>query len=679
MKSESDMPSCLQKNSEWLVVTVITFLVFVVQASWAVVNASGPSVFLDELLYKINAEAIFDLSKYPSTQYPPAYSITLAPALLFKNWFEAMLVINAFFCSMLVPASWLLARSVGLRHPLLAAMLTALLPMQAIYPHYIMSENLFVPLFVLSTALALRVESKRGPWAALLFGFILGLTHLSKYLFLPAVPLLIAVWLFAHHQEQQQQSSLTKSLLTCFLQLICILLTYSLTFGAWLYYGQVSGFALNKLLGLGHLGAKADAASLDSLLMWVAAYTSYVVLAWCPVWALFAVWIIQLRDRRCRHQVKAGHWRFLILLSMLLAGYWLLATQHSFGAPYNYPIPQYILGRYVMHLSPLMIILGVWILEQFSEQPKPPRLRSGLLYAGIVCGFAVLASRILFHQSIWPFPNWFATINCNSVDVLAQSRPLIFGASLVVAILPLALIQFHKISVRWLVLPLVLLMLASTLSNMLRFSGSGGSIHAREAAVAVSKLAKTRVEPIHIVLDNKHLALSSFENGLRFWGLTDEQFSAQVISTNTYPDFPASTLLITTRSFEAPLLHEYNGERQQKYYVYQKTDQELTAARPRILNFGPKTVEAGKAFNVQQSGNSAIWLKVQYASSRSYITIDDYKLDLIFGKNGFASTAIPKEVTAVTRTAQLRLHDPDTDLTSDALPFRILPPSNEIP
>ena len=151
-----------------------------------------------------------------------------------------------------------------------------------------MSENLFVPLFVLSTALALRVESKRGPWAALLFGFILGLTHLSKYLFLPAVPLLIAVWLFAHHQEQQQ-SSLTKSLLTCFLQLICILLTYSLTFGAWLYYGQASGFALNKLLGLGHQGVKADAASLDSLLMWVAAYTSYVVLAWCPVWALFAV------------------------------------------------------------------------------------------------------------------------------------------------------------------------------------------------------------------------------------------------------------------------------------------------------------------------------------------------------------------------------------------------------
>jgi hypothetical protein len=174
------------------------------------------------------------------------------------------------------------------------------------------------------------------------------------------------------------------------------------------------------------------------------------------------------------------------------------------------------------------------------------------------------------------------------------------------------------------------------------------------------------------------LSLSDFENGLRFWGLSGNQFSAQVVSTNTFPDLTASSLLITTRTFDAPLLHKYSGERQLKYQLYQMTAHEPISVQPKILDFGPKTVEAGKAFNIQPSGHSAMWLRTQNASSSTYITIDNQKLNLLFGSNGLASTTIPKELTTAPRTAQLQLHDPVTGLTSDTMEFRILP-IKEIP
>lgn len=185
-------------------ITAIFLILFIFKAIFAVFHSTGPAILNDEYLYKFNAESIFLLQKYASAHYPPVYSLTLAPALFFDNWYEAMLVINAFLSSLLIPAVWSLAKAAEMRHPMVPTTLAAFIPFHAVYPSFLLSENLFVPLFCCALALCLRGKSK-SPREGMLFGVILGLTHLTKYLFLPAVPLLYLGWLWGLRHPRREQ------------------------------------------------------------------------------------------------------------------------------------------------------------------------------------------------------------------------------------------------------------------------------------------------------------------------------------------------------------------------------------------------------------------------------------------------------------------------------------------
>jgi len=269
------------------VLALMTFFLFALKAIWAVLISSGPS-YPDELLYKFNASTIFAFQKYGTAHFPPAYSLALAPAFFFKHWYEAMLVLNAFWASLVVPATWLLARTAGIRQPLTVALLVGLLPMHAIYPHLLLSENLFVPLFVMAVALALRGD-RRSQIEALAFGLVLGIAHLTKYLFLPALPLLFGAWLYSRSKSKSEFPS--ESLSKRYCPALLVLLAYGFIVGIWLYYGRASGFGWSQLFGFDIPGIKSKAGNVHSFLIWAAAYTAYIVLAWFPTWGFVAIWI----------------------------------------------------------------------------------------------------------------------------------------------------------------------------------------------------------------------------------------------------------------------------------------------------------------------------------------------------------------------------------------------------
>lgn len=155
--------------------------------------ADGPRMYGDELRYKQNAEAIFQMGLYATAHYPPLYSVVIAPALNFFHWYEAMLILSSIASSLVVPATWILARTLNLSAPMALASLAALLPMHAVYSQTLMAENVGVPFFVLAVALAMRGKTRD----AFMFGLILALLHLTKYLYLPALPLLFMAWLAA--------------------------------------------------------------------------------------------------------------------------------------------------------------------------------------------------------------------------------------------------------------------------------------------------------------------------------------------------------------------------------------------------------------------------------------------------------------------------------------------------
>lgn len=555
------------------VLALMTFVLFAIKAVWAVLISTGPTI-VDELLYKFNASTIFDLQKYYTAHYPPAYSLVLAPALFFKDWYEAMLVVNAFLSSLVVPASWFLARSAGIKRPMLAAVLSALLPMHFVFPNILFSENLFVTLFVLAVAIALR-GGKRGYIEALAFGFVLGVAHLTKYLFLPALPLLIATWLYCRRTSNQENASETS--VSLYIPFLLVLLGYGLVVGLWLYYGGSSGFSLSQMFGLGFAkvfgigasGIKTKTLNADSFLMWVVAYISYLVLAWLPIWGVIAIWMSQVINKDWRIQIEPRHQRFLYLVLLLVSCYWLLAVRYSFGCGYNYPVPQRVMGRYVMQLFPIMLVVGVWIMEIFAESRAKFHKIKALFAIAMLVGVASIAWWILFNKGIWAFNEWFANRTPGTVDVVAMASLQVFLLAIAMISLLLAMISFRRNDIRLLVLPIVTLMLVSMIVAAGRMYVYQDGLHFRELAAAVTSL-KQQNETLHILYEDNVLNRPFLKERMLFWGVKQNQLSAESVSAKAginFDSLSSPTLLLTRMTFDIKPDREYlvNGK---TYYIY---------------------------------------------------------------------------------------------------------------
>jgi hypothetical protein len=112
----------------------------------------GPFSFLDELLYKRNAESIFRGLPYHSFHYPPLYPLVLSAAFWFpSSWYEAMLLINAVIASTVVFPIWWISRAfLTFRQSWMVLLIVILLPYGFAYPPILWSENLFIPLLCLA-------------------------------------------------------------------------------------------------------------------------------------------------------------------------------------------------------------------------------------------------------------------------------------------------------------------------------------------------------------------------------------------------------------------------------------------------------------------------------------------------------------------------------------------------
>lgn len=574
------------------VLVLMTFALFAIKAIWAVLISTGPT-YPDELLYKLNASTIYALQKYATAHFPPAYSLVLSPAIFFKQWYEAMLVLNAFWSSIVVPAAWFLARSVGIKKPLLAALLAALLPMHAIYTHLLLSENLFVPLFVLAVALALR-GGKRGHIEALAFGLVLGIAHLTKYLFLPALPLLFGAWLYTRSKRQQEVPS--GSLIKRCYPGILVLFAYGLVTGIWLCYGCISGFNWSQLFGFGITkifayslsGIKTKAATVDSFLMWATAYTSYIVIAWLPLWGIITIWVSQLSDKAWRIQLEPRHQRFLMLGLLLLGCYWIVAVQHSFGSWYNYPIPVRLIGRYLMHLSPIVLIAGVLIMERLAESQAQFRKMKALIGVGVVVELSFLAWGILFNRGIWKFSVSFPMSDSGGVDVIAFASPPMYLMAIAIVLLPLVFLCVRKADVRLLVLPIVTLMLVSLVVDARRMNTRQDGLHARELSYAAASLTNQEGDTVNILLDGKEMSLINIQKRLLFWGVKQKQLLIQDVSIQRVSGFASiksPTLLLSSTLFNLKPLREYIVN-DKTYYIYRIDGIDPKVLQPIILTSG---------------------------------------------------------------------------------------------
>lgn len=142
----------------------------------------------------------------------------------------------------------------SLRHTLIAALMVTLLHMHIIYLN-LLYRDLFVPLFILAAALALR-GGKGGFFEALLFGLVLGVAYFTRYQLLPALPIFFGVWLYSW--SVQQKTICEDSTSKRYSSALFVIFAYGLLLGIWVLYGWASGFTWTKLFGFGISGGRVN-------------------------------------------------------------------------------------------------------------------------------------------------------------------------------------------------------------------------------------------------------------------------------------------------------------------------------------------------------------------------------------------------------------------------------------
>jgi len=147
----------------------------------------SPSIFADESVYVQIADKIikrFDLVSniYFAQNYPPLYPITISLPLLIGNMHISYLliqIINILLNTSVVVFAYMLLRGlVENRHAVAASLTAGILPSVFPYTFNIMSENLYIPLLLLTVYLFYMLEKSDRK----LYPFLLGVITAAMYL-----------------------------------------------------------------------------------------------------------------------------------------------------------------------------------------------------------------------------------------------------------------------------------------------------------------------------------------------------------------------------------------------------------------------------------------------------------------------------------------------------------------
>ena len=500
---------------------------------------TGPTIVFDELYYKENAELIFLGKYFYHPIYPPLYSLIISFALYFENWYQGIQVINEILTVILIIPIWLISRMfVGRTTALLAILLTLLLPFQVIYPGYIMSENLFLFLFSFSVYFSLQ-GANSATWKAGLFGVFLAAGYLTKYLMLPAIPILVAFWIFTpilKGGENYKSLILKRFWINCIVLIVCFVFTML----PWIIYAHHSNISLYNALGLfftktGFMTKASNAIysgerNLINLIMWVGSYTSYIILALAPFLTLLLFYIpiiCHLKNSKIEYK---SEFLFLLLLILLTFIYCIVSTQHSFRVSYNYPNPSYLLGRYLMHFSPLFIVIGIIAVDRIFRY-RDKLKKKNIIYATFLMIFLIfLAMVILFKNALWNFPSRFANIPFNSPDSMFYKTVSIylviaFILLLGIFIFSLTITNSKKSEVIFVMIISVVfcwqVMIFNNANSRAQKNISG--IHARNIAIVLNK---NKYQNIPLYYSVRYLWPSYWESVSLFWGASKINYVA---------------------------------------------------------------------------------------------------------------------------------------------------------
>jgi hypothetical protein len=350
----------------------------------------APSAFADSYVYTKMARSFFyflnfDMHGITTHHFPPLYPIILSIAYLFKDMqivYLVMKILNAFLSSLIILPSWLIAKEfISEKKALISAILISLIPSNFSFTGYLMSENLFYPLFLFSIYFIYKSFTTLDLKYKFLAGLFIGLSFLTRNIGILLFGIVSLMVLFKFKKKN-----------------LWILMTGLIVILPWIIRnGLLFGFNLASLLSIKNATTTGNIFTPEGLLAflaWILLYIGFLVLASGVLFPLSSFSFFKTALKNKKTQV-------LFLLFLLTIGLYILAFSR-----YNATIVLYEtsfnwltgrpLGRYIDVLLPLIFITG------FIGFKFP--LRINKIYLTLLALILAFSSQLIFFP-LFPINN----------------------------------------------------------------------------------------------------------------------------------------------------------------------------------------------------------------------------------------------------------------------------------
>lgn len=330
---------------------VYIYLILVLIKFFIAIFIVSPLGYADNYVYLKMSQSIvtdhtFQFDGVDYSIYPPLYPIVISISNIFENMGLVMILIkliNSLLINAIIfPIYYIAKRFMAEKKSVMAAVLTSIIPPFVLFPAYVMSENLFYPLFIFSIFCMYQSIIKNSLKWDILTGIFIGLSYLTKINALALIAMIISMPFLIIVLRLPKKQLLNKSL---------VLAIAFLVISPWLVRnGMLYGFNMSGIWGqYAEQLPQQMGLNLFSRSYWTLLHVTYQIVATGIIFFVLA--ILALFEKRDKGLSVLAWLTFLAMsFGCLLAGY------HNGGnANWKDAIPH---GRYIAMALPLIILVG---------------------------------------------------------------------------------------------------------------------------------------------------------------------------------------------------------------------------------------------------------------------------------------------------------------------------------
>lgn len=295
----------------------------------------SPSSFADDYYYMLSAKSFISLDFNTFFAfYPPLYPLVISWTFLFNDSTISYLLIkltNSLISSLIIFPAYLLSKEFlkNEKTSFYSAIIIALLPSNFAYSSFVMSENIFNFLFLM-TIYTLYIGFKKEPWLLILSSFFMVLCYATRAM---GVAIFLVAMSFALIEKKYKEG------LFILISSIIFLTIY---------------FTIKGSVSSGYEDYDITI-NITEILFWLILYPSFLYLQGFIVFTNSAVKSIK----------NNAITRLFIISIFFILG---LATFHAIAGKLSlfYEISGRPMGRYTAAIMPLIIIMGIKGIKKFK-------------------------------------------------------------------------------------------------------------------------------------------------------------------------------------------------------------------------------------------------------------------------------------------------------------------------